>query len=425
MAREPVSRAGRGPSRSGSAVAKGLSLKQTWRQKYLRSSVDRASALSYGSHRLTEMDMSASSSNSARHVTMSSSLFAARSSRLAVLISAVAVGAFWSAPAEATCPNGLTNSSCRAVCSLNTTSHDYECDTTNPGDTQGAEAWAVSNYTSAYHSVWGTDSTNTAFCCEVLGSTVDRLVLVGGSYDDYLYFHYGNNQLDDLYGTMQGVMGGAPGQDRLEGSSSTTATYTEALGGDDDGDEVYGYAGADTLNGGGGLDIIDGGSEDDTIWGGADIDTIDGGSGNDTINGSTQDDIISGGTGNDTIYGDEGSDTIYGGSGNDSLYGNDDVDEIFGDAGDDEIWGGNQSDLLHGGDDVDTIRGDGDDDIICGDDGIDSLLGGGGADTIWGGAGVDTSNGGTGTDDCGSPAPPSVFTSFCENALASEPLECQ
>ncbi len=303
---------------------------------------------------------------------MSTSPVARRPSPLALLISTVAVGAFWSAPAEATCPNGLSTATCNSICALNTTTHDYDCNVTNPGSSTGATAYAISGYTSGYHSVYGTDATGTGFCCEVAGSSVDKLILTGSSNADYLYLQSNTHTLDDLYpsGDTEGVANGGSEIDHIYGSRSATGTYHDTLNGDDDDDLIYGDAGDDVINAGGGEDYVEGGGGDD------------------------------------------------------SIHGNSEVDEIFGDDGEDLIWGDAGSDILHGGDHNDTLRGEDDGDIVCGDEGEDSLFGGDSSDQLWGGPDQDTSNGGNGTDYCGSPAP-GIFTSFCENTLASEPPECQ
>lgn len=324
-------------------------------------------------------------------------------SRLSALISVSALSAFWSPSALATCPNGLTNTSCRSICSLVGT-RDYDCNTTNAGTGYGSTAYAVSDYTAGYHSVWGIDATNTAFCCEVLGNTVDKLILTGSSLSDYLSLQSNPNTLDDLYGTMDGVVNGGGENDTIYGSRSTAGTYRDALNGDNLGDAIYGDAGDDTINGGSGSD-----------W-------LYGGEGGDTINGGNDSDYIEGDVGDDTINGDLGDDTIDGGEDNDTIHGNGSNDEIYGHSGNDLIWGDEGDDILHGGDNNDTLRGGDDTDVLCGDDNADALYGESEDDTLWGSGGVNSLNGGADTDECGSPF---AFQPNCETQITTEPVECQ
>lgn len=354
---------------------------------------------------------------------------APRPSSLALLISTVALGAFWSAPAEATCPNTLTNADCGTICSLNTTTHDYDCNTSNSGGSGGSVAFAVSDYTSGYHSVWGTDDTATAFCCEVAGNDVDKLILTGTTQNDDLYFQYHAGQvnvtLDDINtnANMEGVINGDTEDDNILGSYSTTATYSETLNGNGGTDEIDGDAGNDTINGNEDGDIIIGGDGNDTINGGDYLDTIYGGSGNDTINGDGEDDTIDGEGGDDTINGGNDDDTIDGGTGDDTIHGNDGADSITGGDNVDLIWGDAGIDYISGGDGNDTIRGGTENDVLCGDANDDSLYGeAGSADKLYGDGGSNSNNGGLGSnDECGAPYP---FQPGCETNLTSHPAEC-
>ena len=288
---------------------------------------------------------------------MTPSLVARRSSLVALLIC--------SATARANCPNTLDNSYCHSVCAV--TSTTYDCNVTNPGATYAATAYAVSDFTAGYHSVWGVASDGNSFCCEVDGSTVDTVILTGSDLADYLYFYYGNDDLDDLYGQTYATINGGDGDDTIGGSRSTTATYDETLNGD---------------------------SQDDTI---------NGNPGDDIINGNTGQDIINGGDGVDIIHGNDGGDTITGGAGNDL------------------IWGDNDIDYIGGGDNDDTVRGGSSADEVCGDDGNDDMFGEAGDDLVWGGAGTNTTNGGIGTDACGTPW---LTSTACESQQVSKPTHC-
>jgi RTX calcium-binding nonapeptide repeat (4 copies) len=145
--------------------------------------------------------------------------------------------------------------------------------------------------------------------------------------------------------------------------------------------EIYGLAGADTINGGGGgNDSLYGNSGNDIITGNAATAIIYGGQDNDNIQGTNFGDFAFGDLGNDTITGLlgvdqisglDGNDRIFGADGNDSLFGNIGSDIISGDGGNDSIWGGQNNDSLEGNAGNDYLRGD---------LGGDTLRGGGGSD---------------------------------------------
>jgi Ca2+-binding RTX toxin-like protein len=104
-------------------------------------------------------------------------------------------------------------------------------------------------------------------------------------------------------------------------------------------DQLYGYAGEDTLGGAGG---------------------------NDTLYGAAGDDVLGGGDGNDRLYGQDGNDVLNGDTGDDDLYGN---------AGDDVLNGGGGRDRLYGGAGNDILRGGaGTNDYLSGDSGNDTYL---------------------------------------------------
>ena len=238
---------------------------------------------------------------------------------------------------------------------------------TNPGTGYAALAYAVTDYTSGYHSVWGTAADNSASCCEVDVNEVDMLVLTGSDLGDHLYFYYNNDDLDDVVGAMVGIISGGEGDDTIGGSRSTVSTYDESLNGDD---------------------------------------------GDDTMSGNPGDDIINGNTGQDEISGGAGADTIHG---------NDGGDTITGDAGDDLIWGDEGVDHIGGGTGNDTVRGGASDDEICGDDNDDAMYGEAGADRVWGGNHTNTTDGGIGTDYCGTPW---LTSTTCESQQVSKPTNC-
>lgn len=106
---------------------------------------------------------------------------------------------------------------------------------------------------------------------------------------------------------------GGPGADRLFGGAG--------------GDNVSGNSGNDTIIDALGLNTLNGGGDNDLIIGGGDTTVADGGDGHDIIIGGAADDILSGGRGDDTIRGDIaasfffGDDRLIGGAGNDFLEG--------------------------------------------------------------------------------------------------------
>ena len=82
---------------------------------------------------------------------------------------------------------------------------------------------------------------------------------------------------------------------------------------DNEGSEINGEAGNDTITGSSSNDILNGGDDNDNINAGAGDDIVNGDAGDDTLNGNSGNDILNGGEGNDTLNGGSGSDTyIFG-----------------------------------------------------------------------------------------------------------------
>jgi Ca2+-binding RTX toxin-like protein len=184
-------------------------------------------------------------------------------------------------------------------------------------------------------------------------------------------------------------------------------------------DEIYGYAGSDTLWGDRGADTIYGGIGNDVLLGEEGSDHLYGGRDNDWLYGGANDDFLMGG---------EGSDHLYGGVDNDFLFGGEDVDYLYGENDNDWLTGGQGADFLDGGTGSDTAayddsdatvfvslatgRGFGGDaerdtltnienvsgsrfgDLLVGNDQNNKLYGLGGNDTLWGGDGGDHLYGG-------------------------------
>jgi len=287
-------------------------------------------------------------------------------------------------------------------------------------------------------------------------------VLVGGSDVNYLDGGEGNDILNNTYGWLGMLVGGA-GNDTLTGYDSDTL-----LG--EDGDDILIGGWFDFVDGGGGNDLLYGAYSMETLLGGQGNDTLDFGrsqtipanvvdnyagigvdNGNDIItlvyekehysfSRNNNDLVIStpqaGGEeirilnwflgieyqvekilcGNETLFAEditrliqlndtdiatEANDVLVGLGGDDYYSGLGGTDTIYGLDGDDTLLGGNDNDILAGGNGKDYLDGgDGNDRLI--EWGIfDTLLGGSGDDTLEGWY-YDTISGGTGNDSISS-----------------------
>lgn len=114
------------------------------------------------------------------------------------------------------------------------------------------------------------------------------------------------------------------GADPNDNDSEATATSSQNLTGNQQGNVLRGSAFADTITGNNG---------DDTIYGGAGNDSLNGDENNDLIYGGSGADIINGGNNNDTLYGGSGNDTITAGNNTDRLIGGYGADRLTGQAG--------------------------------------------------------------------------------------------
>ncbi len=207
-------------------------------------------------------------------------------------------------------------------------------------------------------------------------------------------------------------MYGYAGNDSLTGSIALDQIYggegNDTLTGAAGNDRVNGEAGKDSLAGGAGNDKMDGGSGNDTMNGDADNDTMYGGSGLDSMDGGIGNDNMRGDSSNDTIRGGAGNDRLDGGTYNDSVEGGAGIDTIYGSFGNDTLRGESAASLDILGDKNTLYGGVGNDqlfggvlstNVLYGGDGNDSITGGGAADTLVGGKGNDTLSGGTGGAD--------------------------
>lgn len=161
----------------------------------------------------------------------------------------------------------------------------------------------------------------------------------------------------------------------------------QLVGGDGD-DTLNGGAGDDTLRGGGGNNLLRGGGGNDALHGGAGDDTLFGDSGDDVLYGGGGRNVLSGGDGNDLLVGGEHDDTLFGGAGDDTLMGG---------WGNDLLVAGTGSNLLNGGAGNDTLIGVHFNDNGADISGTNYLNGGEGDDLIVLGSG-DIASGGNGAD---------------------------
>jgi Ca2+-binding RTX toxin-like protein len=283
------------------------------------------------------------------------------------------------------------------------------------------------------------------------GGVLIDTVQPGPSWVDYTYTVTGDGSLTRLQ------LSELASQNNFAGifiNSVTLVSDSTAEGGND---QLYGGAGADTIDAGGGNDLVYGGAagtesaliyggdgndtlygeftggSGDIVYGGAGADVIDGGSGGaDTLFGGEGNDQLRGGVGADALYAGTGEDTVFlaGSFGNDLIYAGDNATEtdrldatalsaaltvtIAGDGvgtiGDgsstanfqefEEFLLGSANDTVNGAGNTRSIevQGGAGNDLITSGSGADTLGGGIGADTIYGGLGNDNVDGGQDAD---------------------------
>ncbi len=215
-----------------------------------------------------------------------------------------------------------------------------------------------------------------------MNAFVERFIVVGSAFDDFLTGAIGNDVLSG--GAGDDVISGGEGADTLNGGAGD--------------DEISGWLGIDTLVGGTGNDVY-------TLWDVGDIVIEAVGEGIDTILAHASYTLganieilrleqgAPNGWGNDLnnqIYGGGNSNALYGGGGDDFISSFHSNDTVYGGDGDDEIDAGSEDDLLDGGNGNDTLFGNVGTDQLFGRAGADLLDGSVGVDTMYGGAGDDT-----------------------------------
>jgi serralysin len=183
---------------------------------------------------------------------------------------------------------------------------------------------------------------------------------------------------------------GTNGDDDIDFSDGVT-DGSDLIYGYEGNDTLEGRGGNDVLKGGGGNDYLEGGSGADTLNGGSGQDdafywdssagvyvSLLAGAG---LGGDAEGDQLFGIEG---LHGSFHGDTLLGDDGGNRLWGDGGSDTVKGFGGDDYIWGGNDADALYGMDGDDLVRGGAGHDHISGGTGQDSLGGDGGADTfVW------------------------------------------
>lgn len=235
-------------------------------------------------------------------------------------------------------------------------------------------------------------------------------ILHGGAREDQLY---GGDDNDVLYGNAgDDLLDGEAGDDKMYGGSGNDTYYV-----DSEGDKIFESRGGgkdqvtSTVNFTLPTDV-----EDLALAGEATI-----GRGNSSDNlliGNDQDNELYGYAGNDTLDGRGGSDSLYGGMGNDTYIISSDSAAIYENAGQgtdtilssisytlsglDHIenlvltgtetanaTGNRLANILTGNDEDNELHGEDGNDTLSGNDGDDILIGGLGADTLRGGLGND------------------------------------
>ncbi|KAF0227766.1 MAG: hypothetical protein FD175_2472 [Beijerinckiaceae bacterium] len=258
---------------------------------------------------------------------------------------------------------------------------------------------------------------------DVIGGNNNGNTLYGENGADTLFGYAGNDYLeggagaDMLYGGEDNdILSGGGGADAVDGGNGwDTASYESAtsgvvvgltswvnygdaagdtfwmiesligsahndvMGGDNNGNSLYGRDGADTLFGYDGADALFGETGSDQLFGGGGNDILTGGAGADALDGGSGWDMASYDTASAGVtvgmtgwvnYGDGAGDTFW------------EIEALSGSAFNDALGGTNISDALFGRSGGDTLFGYGGDDALIGGIGNDILFGGTGADTF-------------------------------------------
>ncbi len=218
--------------------------------------------------------------------------------------------------------------------------------------------------------------------------------VIGTRFDDELIASDDGSEVGGLRGMDTIVAGagaddlsGGPGTDTLDYSRSDAGVSVDLGGPGLHQTAAGGYASGDTIDG---FERVIATAFADTVEGSAESNVIDGGEGSDSLTGFARRDTLRGGEGDDTVRGGADGDYLTGDGGADLITGGGGRDTLVGGAGDDDIEGGGGIDHLSGGEGNDTLFDREHRNTYSGGDGDDHIYQGPYRDTIYGGDGEDT-----------------------------------
>ena len=199
---------------------------------------------------------------------------------------------------------------------------------------------------------------------DIINTGDDDDSIIGGSGNDTINAGFDDDTVDG--GTGDDLIEGGEGNDSIEGGEGDDLIFggledplADLVSFPDDEPDGFGFQdlvpenNGDELFGGAGNDTIFGQDDDDSLFGGTGSDFLDGGVDDDLIEGGDGSDELVGGQGNDDLSGDEGDDVLFGGDGEDLITGGEGKDVQFGGFGSDTFFGGNGGDVVVGGEDPD------------------------------------------------------------------------
>ena len=201
---------------------------------------------------------------------------------------------------------------------------------------------------------------------DILYSDEGADFLDGGAGYDYVDYRSSNAAVTVNLSTGAGQGGHAEGDYIRNIEVVRGSAFDDTLIGDDDGNDLFGFAGNDTLIGGAGIDHLIGSEGNDTMFGGGGDDLFEGRQGADQIDGGDGQDIMS-------LYSFE------------NIPGGVTVDLAAGTASGGAVDPGDTFRNIEGINATpfdDKLYGDGNDNIFTGHEGADYMDGKGGSDTV-------------------------------------------